>query len=296
MPTNLLSSRLSEKSRHFKEFAVWPVFADFDSELWLSNFNADEQEVAERLLANFSFFSERMTDALLASAIHNYFGFLDQRVPSCGKMLNDYIDETAFVMCEGKTPHTTDSGHLFARKLRDRLHVPEKQIFSPREALDNISNFQRFVFVDDFAGSGNQFLETWHRLYGSSSFSGINQSIGVEAAYCCCIAAQKAKTAISSRAPTVVLSPAHQLSERHSALHPSSPIWHGFDAGKAVELIRRISLRAGYGAEDGSQSDWRGFHGLALTLAFSHGIPDASLPLFFSTRRNWKPLIARSAS
>jgi hypothetical protein len=65
------------------------------------------------------------------------------------------------------------------------------------------------------------------------------------------------------------------------------------DAKYHVATLKRISERAGYIQENGGPDDWRGFHGLGLTVAFEHGIPDASLPIFFSERNGWKPLMRR---
>lgn len=291
------NSRLAEKERYFREFAVWPVFSELDSERWLANFQADERRVAERLLTNFCYFNEQMTDALLKSAIQRYFGTLaDQENPPVRK-IDDYVGETAFVICEGEQPHPTDSGHLFARKLRDRLGVPESQIFSPSAAIDSASRFSRFVFVDDFTGSGNQFLDTWkaqHRVgTQDTSFKELSNQTSLSFAYCCCIAASKANTEISKFAQNVALHPAHQLSEDSNAVSPTSRIWEGLDAPAAIQKVKQASTRAGYGAEDCGQDDWRGFHCLGLTLAFNHGIPDASLPIFFSQRNGWNPLITR---
>ena len=298
MQGDVSSSLLTEKVRYFREFAVWPVVQEFNTEAWLSNFLPDEMQVAERLLTNFSYFNERMTDALLLAAIQNYFGEEEQSNQVTGKNVEDYIRETAFVPCEGEKPHPTDSGNLIVRKLRDKFLIPEDNIMSPMEALTHRTKFRRFILFDDLAGSGNQFETTWNRNYeiggGRISFQYISQSDKHTFAFCCCISTSKAKDRIVTVAPAVTLSSAHQLHDRHSSVHPSSSIWQGKDAQSALRIIKSASLRAGYSAEDGSQEDWRGFHALGLTLAFNHGIPDASLPIFFSRRQNWKPLIART--
>jgi hypothetical protein len=298
MQIDILGGRLAEKDRYFREFSIWPVFAEFRSEEWLTNFSPEERYVAERLLTNFTYFNERMTDALLRAAIQNYFCIENWNGKENKNNIADYVTETAFVVCEGERPHPTDSGHIFARKLRDRLLVPERNIVSPRDALVNRHCFRRFIFVDDFTGSGNQFIETWkrnHTINGSvMSFETFGASNNLPFAYCVCVASWKAKHSIGMTAPQVGLSPAHQLSERHSAIHADSSLWYNVDTTAALKIIKAASQRAGYGAEDNSQRDWRGFHALGLTLAFNHGIPDASLPLFFSAQNGWKPLIARN--
>ena len=120
MQTALSSSRLAERDKYFREFAIWPVYAEFNTDEWLSNFLIDEKHVAERLLINFTYFNERMTDALLRAAIQNYICQEEQSRQINGKRLEDYISETAFVLCEGEHPHPADSGNFFARKLRDK--------------------------------------------------------------------------------------------------------------------------------------------------------------------------------
>ena len=166
------------------------------------------------------------------------------------------------------------------------------------EAIRRKVEFRRFIFVDDFSGSGNQFEATWNRNHkvngGLFSFEDISQFDRHIFAYCCCISTSKANDKIAKVAPLVTLSSAHQLHDRHSAIHVSSSIWQAGEVQSARRIIKEASFRAGYSAEDGSQEDWQGFNRLGLTLAFNHGIPDASLPLFYSQRNNWKPLMTRA--
>ena len=298
MQTDRSSSRLAGRNQYFREFAVWPVYAEFNTDEWISNFLPEEKLVAEKLLTNFSYFNERMTDALLRAAIQNYFCREEQSRQTNGKRLEDYIGETAFVLCEGERPHPADSGNLFARKLRDKIYIPETHIKNSEDALSERTNFTRFIFVDDFSGSGNQFETTWNRKYEINgeqlSFQYISRFDNHRFAYCCCISTWKARHKIGQVAPAVTLSPAHQLLDHNSAVHLNSTIWQDNDPKLARRIIKEASFRAGYTAEDGGENDWRGFDALGLTLAFNHGIPDASLPIFFSSRGNWKPLISRT--
>ena len=295
MQVKFESSRLAEKDRFFREFSIWPVFEEFNSEEWLSNFYPCERRIGERLLTNFTYYNERMTDALLRSSISSYVGSQVQAEEDTDVSFG----KTAFVICEGEAPNPADSGHLFARKLRDRLGISEKKIFFPSGALAQRNRFDRFVFIDDFAGSGDQFVKTWKSVRDVNgcdlSFQELaNRSPNYSFAYCCCISTKKAKKEINEAAPVVALSPAHLLTKRHCAANPQSPIWTDLDANEAVETIRQVSARAGFSAENGGQKDWRGYRKLGLSLAFNHGIPDASLPIYFSQRNGWKPLMTRS--
>lgn len=292
------NQRLAEKDRFFREFSVWPPFANFDTEGWLSNFKNEERWVAERLLTNFCYFNDSMTDGLLKSALQRYFATVVSHKDSATQALKQIVDETAFVMCEGETPHPTDSGHIFLRKLRDQIGISESQTFRPLEALENSASFKHFVFVDDFTGSGNQFVETWnsdHCVGGQiTSFSARSGKDGKSYAYCCCIATSTAQKHILDETGSDFLFPAHLLSEESNSVLPTSRVWEGLNSNDAIAIIKDASIRAGYGSEDCGQNDWRGFNCLGLTLAFNHGIPDASLPIFYSHRNGWIPLMARA--
>ena len=293
-----MNNRLAEKERYFREFGVWPVVPEFDTNRWLENFLSNELSVAERLLTNFSFFNERMTDALLCASIQNYFSIEMSGINGDSSIPDINLGKTVFVTSEGERPHPTDSGNLFARKLRNKICIPEENIKSPENALADRNKFNRFIFIDDFSGSGNQFEETWKRKHetpdGNICFRDISQADSFRFAFCCCISTWKAKNKIERVAPSVTLSSAHLIPQNLCAVNPESKIWEGMEIESSLNILRNASDRAGYNLEDGSQNDWRGFHSLGLTLAFNHGIPDASLPIFHSSRENWKPLFRRN--
>ena len=299
MHADTLSNRLVEKDRYFREFSIWPVYARFNTEGWLDNFLSEEKAMAERLLSNFSYFNEGMTDALLRAAIQNYLRWEKNRGRIEWNGLDAYLNDTAFVLCEGENPHPADSGNLFARKLRDRLGIAESHIMRPTQALKRRKEFIRLVLVDDFCGTGNQLLETWTKTrrigWKCCSFEELAQSGSHSFAYCCCVSTQKARDRIDDCFPALKFFAAHFVDERHSAVVVSSDLWSSGEVASALRIVRNASARAGYIAEDGSQDDWRGFHALGLSLAFNHGIPDACLPIFYSRRNNWTPLIPRTS-
>ena len=297
---NFENSRLVEKERFFRAFHVWPVLEKFNFEGWLSNFNSDERWVAEHLLLNFMYFNERMTNSLLKASISNYFGTPFDLNNLVTERSGGILDNTAFVICEGENPNPTDSGYLIARMLRNELSCPEELFLSPSDALARNEEFSRFIFIDDFAGSGNQFVETWKRkreINGTKlAFNDLSSDANPSFVYCCCIATKKAERQILNIAPSIILSPAHMISEHYSAVNPNSPIWKNMDANSAIKIIKKASYRAGYANQNYGKDDWRSFNALGLYLAFDHGIPDASLPIFHSQRNKWIPLIKRSNS
>lgn len=152
------------------------------------------------------------------------------------------------------------------------------------------------IFLDDFVGSGNQCVETWHRRYALSagatgSFDELASRDGLEVYYCPLIACRKGATLIARLCPKLILSPAHILSDRYSAFSDRSFIWPDDMKANATDVIFRASMRAGIPeSPENHIFYWKGYRGLGLALAFSHQIPDASLALFRWNRNGWQPL------
>lgn len=206
-----------------------------------------------------------------------------------------FCDTVLITRVTGEEPRDTDSGYHFLRMARQVLGIPEKRILSPQETLSELLTRgpRPVVFVDDFAGTGNQFIATWRReLFVDRSlvmsFERISRIVATEFFYCPIVATELAANKIKSNCPSVALSPAHFLPSQYSALSADSLIWPPQLRHRALDFLEKASARAGIHAER-----WKGFEGLGLTLAFEHGVPDATLPLFYWEENGWKPLIER---
>ena len=175
-----------------------------------------------------------------------------------------------------------------------------KKIRSPKEALLKLLGdiSQPIVFVDDFVGSGEQFLETWKRTFSfsssvSSSFQEFSSRCDGQFYYCPVLCTEYGYNRLHTQCPQVTLSPAHILPTQYSALAPNSAIWPPDLRSSAIDFLRGASLRAGI-PESGGTDDWRGFHQLGLALAFESSIPDATMPIFYWEKNGWKPLVRRA--
>lgn len=293
-------ARLDEKEQFFRDFAVWPTYEKFDTAGWFKNFNDDELPTAQRLLSSFAFFNKQLTVALFRSSIQNYLAHARVHLSPFDPRDPGLLSGFGFVLCEGEEPHPTDSGHLFARILRDEFDVPEQNILKPNLSVK--SRWLRHIVVfDDFCGSGNQFISTLENIHEDppwrGSILGEAAARNISLGYCTCIMTQYAAERIRIRNPDVFVSAAHMVGPEANVSLPTSRVWKGLSADEAtrhIQVIKTASARAGYFASDGSQDDWRGFHSLGLNIAFDHGIPDACLPIFFSSRNGWQPLIKRT--
>jgi hypothetical protein len=159
-----------EKCKNSLDFQLWPIEMEAQIEPWLSNFRPEELEHAYHLLNSFLFFSERMVKHLFLSAVNN----LSSRIRKPGRTMSgersawrSLFDSALITQVTGETPSPADSGYLFARYARDFLGFDESQIVSNEDALRVLvsGNPRPIIFVDDFAGSGQQFVRMWMREY-----------------------------------------------------------------------------------------------------------------------------------
>jgi hypothetical protein len=293
-----------EKCDYFVDVTLWPRGNEMAPREWLSNFTHDEKPYAVHLLNSFLYFSRGLTDALLVGAVNDlsrHVVDLNASYDRCTAQWNDFLDSVVVTYPTGEEPSVTDSGYAFARKARQVLGIPEGRILSPEETLEHIAStgIRPVLFLDDFVGTGSQFLTTWNRRYatsaGDTSFSTAFGGAADSAFYAPLIAAADGVRAIARKAPTVRLAPAHVLPDFYSALHPDSIVWPETLHADAFSVLQEVSRRAGIPDSGGmATDDWQGFRRLGLCLAFEHGVPDATLPLFYWEENDWHPLIRRT--
>jgi hypothetical protein len=296
----------TERWRYFSQVQLWPIRGKFDPDGWMENFQSDEIPLARRLLEGFTFYSA----PLVAQMFRTAFGNLSQLVItqrsnylSAKAEWTRFVNSSLFVRVTGEIPSEADSGFIFTRLARDILRIDEHQILPPQEVLQRLLQHGQgnVIFVDDFVGSGNQFCETWNRAYTvghiSTSFQALANSArgSIRYFYVPLICTEKGRDRLATDCPQVKIVPAHFFGPKQSALSSESEIWREDMRTEGPNFVEAASLRAGIPDMDGNEGCWQGFHKLGLCLAFEHGWPDATLPLFYSTNENWKPLIKRGA-
>jgi hypothetical protein len=197
----------------------------------------------------------------------------------------------------GEEPHISDSGVSFTRRAKQLLGIDETRTLTNEETLKELSeNGPRpVVFVDDFVGSGNQFITTWQRSIPLSSSLSVSfeKLAGVRGNtffYTPLVCTEYGYDRVMIECPGVVLRPAHMISNRYSAFAPDSLIWPAHLQPTATDFIKAASDRAGI-PTNGAPDDWQGFHRLGLAIAFPDSVPDATLPIFSWEKNGWKPLL-----
>lgn len=248
--------------------------------------------------------SDQLVDAQFLSAFQNISNIVldDWKVFSEAKLIwNDFLNRCLIVPVQGEEPSPADSGYTFARKARQILRIPEDQLVDLDTAIEAMLSGQNIpiVFVDDFVGSGEQFTKTLARpsrregIAGQSIQSAARANPNSQIFYCNVAMTSKGKDRVLRDYPNVILSSGNTLGPEYSWTSVDGFMWPSEQRSGGISMVKKYSKRLGYADEDGSENDWRGFHCLGLGLAFEHSTPDATLPIFFSERENWSPLVTR---
>ena len=286
----------------------WPKQKYFDPNTWIKNFKKSEIPYALRLIDNMTYYSDEMCITLFKSAFHRLCKNVLEKT-SC----IHYNQATAYwqifknssyvVPIRGEIPNPTDSGYRYARYARNHCNVPEDNIITLEQVVQlvKLGRAQKLIFVDDFLGSGEQFLKTWNKKVdvAGSMRSLANEYLSnnsIEIYICTIISTQYAIKNIQSVISKAHISSAHIFTDYHSVLSNHSYIWREDMKTEGPQFIEDVSLRLGIPDLDGQiDTDntvcWRGFKKLGLSVAFQDSMPDASIPLLKFSSQEWQPLI-----
>jgi len=296
------ATRVLGKLSFFTKAAIWPIETGIDPEGWLTNFQPEEMPVAIALLDAFSYFAPEITKKILVSSFHQLSSHIVD--PSStfierSRRWRDFRANLVVTYPTDERPGATDSGRSYLRKARMLLGLDQQQYLDPPDALAARLNDPNrpLLFLDDFAGSGHQFCETWTREYTvgahRSSFMAAGGSglVGYLPILCSYLAVDT----IAHDAPTVTLLPGPILGEEYSVFHDKSLIWPSEEIrNRSVGVLYEASRRAGIPLGDGSDpDDWCGYRDLGLAVAIDDTIPDACLTLLYWNANGWRPLFRR---
>lgn len=296
----MLKDEVIASKQYLSSIGHWPkVPSRANPERWLGGFDEADLEHAIAVLESLVYISSEHATKLFSSLVHS----LSADISSGGSSYVDrqdkwrrFLSAALVTFPTGEVPSPTDSGYQFARLARQELNFDEGRILAPEDVIILLANGHRrpVLVVDDFAGSGNQFLETWNREYNQASGQRLSLRDAAEACdatvyYLPLVATQYAASRLATAAPTVSLRAAHLLGSQYSALDPSSIVFPEHLRASAAEFVRRASADAGI-----SPQHTLGFHDLGLVVAFEHSVPDATLPIVWVDTPTWTPLLRRA--
>lgn len=286
-----------------RKAGLWPSEQVVRPRAWLANFDEGDRPVAAALLERFEYFNARLSDRLFWAA-YQAIGDATPNAPNAaaGSALIASLSAAVFTPVEGEKPNPTDSGHLLCRRARQLLGVPEDRILSPKDALAAACRGLPVIFLDDFVGSGDQFLSTWKRTYTglqAASFADAQAARPFKAAYLSLISTSKGIRNIYKGAPSVRVCTGHVLGEEATLVQVMSASPHPIAniRDEVRRFLWKYSSRLTPAEHYMQNSLYKllGYKERALMLAFEHSVPDATLPIFWSAGSGpWQPLVART--
>ncbi len=295
MRTDIYQKDVLSKCKLFKASTLWPNEQKIRPRAWIDNFEEKDKEIASLLLDCFIYYKNDHTDALLMSAYHS-IAHLDIDLGSSS--LEQFMGNAKFTVVTGEEPNPTDSGNFIIRKVRQLLKVPEHNIVPVEDAIAHAKQGGTVIFLDDFIGSGDQFIRTWQRKYGNQpqqSFEDIYQTKSFHGIYVTLVACSKGMETIRLKAPSVHVAPAHVLSQTSSVFGIELRNINQFQLDEFLtKYSARLTPNEQYIANYPHFKKY-GYHGIGALMAFEHSVPDATLPIFWSPGTDdWVPLIERS--
>ncbi|PRQ06005.1 phosphoribosyltransferase-like protein [Enhygromyxa salina] len=284
MPTrpDVYIARVLRKCDALKKAGFWDREVRISPRGWLNNFPDNEQPLAARLLDKFQFFSEDMVNRMLTTAARHVGADLTAK-------------RTFIAGVEGENPNPTDSGYMFCRKARQLLKVAEERCLTIDNCAQNLEPGDTLIFVDDFVGTGQQMSATWSRLSGSLKTAGTDP-LRIDVRYLGLVATETGVSRIRSTMNIPchfahILGPEYHIKEILRG--ESNAINEVFDEATIIHFLE--SHAQNLITKSYIDKVW-GFNNLGLALAFSHSVPDGSLPIYWadSSTQGWTPLVSRT--
>lgn len=275
------------------ELGLWDV-KKARLESWLKQFCGTEEEFfAACLLDQIIYRTKQQFESGLRALIRsNLNGRLFENEPDLSLLQklssqNDPKLRLVPVICDADPP--TKSGPLVMRRLQRILQVNQKWMCWPWQSTKYIEEhgIDTILFVDDFLGSGTQFVKFFKQWEFDSQHSGIKYF------YTPVVAHQQGINYLAKNLPNVQVVPAEILSESHNFF--SEKIWKRLGQNE----ISAGDAKAWY-LDFCSTRDIKpqkvsilGYGDMALTFGLGHATPNNSLPILWNETAKWQPLLER---
>ncbi|TLP61324.1 MULTISPECIES: phosphoribosyltransferase-like protein [Pseudomonas] len=181
----------------------------------------------------------------------------------------------------------TKSGPLVARLYKKEVGVNDKFMAWPWLMNDFSDKVKLVVFIDDFVGTGEQFLEFLERF---TPAGGLRSDI--EYVYAPLGACTKGIEKISSEAPSIKLCYS-ELIEDGSKFFSGFRLRHKKASPEFVADLKATYLAFMDKVGHQKLQNKFGYGDLELSYVFSHGAPNATLPIFWAANEKYFPLFSR---
>lgn len=298
---------IDDKISRFIELRKWDKVSLRSKREWVSNFTGEGEPLfAYHLLNRFVYYSDaeiraltgRLLSLLRRDVMVGHFKKHRNILPESelNNLLNEAQKGTVFTYVLGENGRPCGSGVPMLNHFRG-IGVPESQTIFHYEILKEIllHNKDTIVLVDDFIGTGTQAANFWTLPQYESPWGGgklslqelAEESSSLTFYYLALVGSSDGIEYLREVAPDLRVIVSEVLTNEYSVFGDESLFWRSVgERDEYLRLYDTICSRVGIDNEFG-------YGDLSLALAFSHGIPDNSLPIFFWDENGWNPLFRR---
>jgi hypothetical protein len=283
------------KSRSYIETGIWEGLDKTRLNRWISQFETHENKIlCSFILESITYRTDSQLKGMLYHALEktipqalrekNY----DFSSSHLVEILRDYKKKAkhkpiSIVPVIRTIDPPTKSGPLVARLLKRHTRVNDQFLKWPWE-VDNLENTV-VIFIDDFVGTGNQFIEFFKSRV---KFDESNAYIYVPLA-----AHVDGIKRISDELPQVLIRPVETISDENNFFN-SIALRYNLSVAQIDELHDIYSKFLKFsGLHKLRKSMHYGFNRFSLCYCFQHAVPNASLPLIWGHSPRFSPLLER---
>ena len=265
---------------------------------WIQYFESDSEKIlCGMLLDALIFRSKAQTQALLSNVIEKSVpqaiqdDHPDIALSFCDMITSKYpgssLDDIRIVPVIRDIDPPTKSGPLVARLYKKEVQVNEKFMDWPWKLADRERTPKLVVFIDDFIGTGDQFIEFLDRFYKDNP---PNKDISY--IYAPLAACSQGLDRLRGERPTMKLCHAEMVPDGYGFFSGLSSRYEGISSAFINEtratydrFLEKVGL--------GKLKQKYGYGDLELTYTYAHGTPNATLPILWAANENYQPLFSR---
>lgn len=233
---------------------------------WIEQFEPGERPYIVKLIGFFDYFSLRRTKKML----RRLHGLLCD-TPEFS------LAETAFI----PIGYAAKSGGTISHLYRIENSVPEG-VFCSSADFGKIADdaVKTLVFLDDYIGSGNQALNLWNHVRDAIPLLRLRNWKLVYAV----VVARTASVKLIERETGFSVVASHLIDDSSSPLSAERAVF----TPEELEITERILSKYG---ERLFPAHPLGYSRSRSLLGFFYSTPNNTLPVFWATRNNWRPLL-----
>lgn len=287
---------IKERCLNLIRVGIWTGINQSSVNAWLNNFKTiEEKYFAACVLDSLIYRSEAQTISLI-------FQLLYRSLPNLARLsrfntginFNNLIEalrsrddpKIRIVTVTSYSLDPTKSTHIVVRLLKTKFRVNPSWIIDPHR-IQYDSDVEAFIFLDDFLGTGDQFIEI------CDDEIIINEKINnLLVIYAPLVAHVKGIDRLKKDLPKLKVTCAEILD--NSSAFFDLFFNDGLNRGNVAREFYK-SLLAKYRIPTGGDMNILGYGNLELTYAFYHSVPDNSLRILWHEPedKSWMPLFHR---